>query len=76
MSAKRKMRMVWLFPAVVVASWLTVRTLAASADTSPPTSPAATAALASADAEIGDPSLRRLIAGFADAARARQSAAR
>jgi hypothetical protein len=71
MSAKSKTRMVWMFPAILIASWLTVKGLAASAQT-----PAAATALASTDGEIGDPSLRGLIARFAVAARAQTGATR
>jgi hypothetical protein len=61
MSAKNKARVVWIFPIALLASWMAVRGLAASPDV------AATAR----GSEIADASLRRLIGGFADAARTR-----
>ena len=60
MSANNKARILWIFPVVLLASWVAVRGLAASPD----------ASASASNAEVADPSLRRLIGGFADAARA------
>jgi hypothetical protein len=71
MSAKNKVRLVWSFPAVLLASWLAVRTLAASPD-----SPPAKASFCSAGTELSDPSLHRLIGRFAEEARDQQRSSR
>jgi hypothetical protein len=63
MSAKARNNLIWSLPVVVMASWLAVRALGASAAPS----------LAVADSEIADSSLRAMIGRFADAARARSS---
>ena len=65
MSAKNKARVVWIFPVALLASWLVVRSLAASPDLSSATTFAS-------GSEVKDASLRKLIGGFADAARSRQ----
>jgi hypothetical protein len=73
MSAKSKAGIVWTLPVVLIVSWLAVRGLAASP---PPTARALSASPSSlvvADRDVADPSLRRLIARFADAARARSA---
>lgn len=66
MSVKNKVRLVWTFPAVLLASWLAVRTLAASPEPVPATKASAV------NAELSDPSLHRLIGRFAEEARDRQ----
>jgi hypothetical protein len=70
MSATIKARIIWIYPAVLIASWLAVRALAASPEAA--LSPAAV--FTSAGAEIRDPSLKQLIARFAAVARASQHA--
>ena len=65
MSAKA--RIFWIYPAILVASWLVVRSLAASPDEAlgdPPVPVTAT------QTEVRDVSLARLIARFAEVARA------
>jgi hypothetical protein len=63
-----KTRLLWVFPAVLVASWLAVRSLAASSPEvvmdDPPLS------LGSQARELPDPALGRMIGHFADVARA------
>ena len=61
-----KARYVWIVPAVLVASWLAVRSLAANPayEEEPPLSLVSTH-------EIADPALKVLIAHFADEARRR-----
>jgi hypothetical protein len=68
MSAKA--RILWIYPAIVVASWLVVRSLAASPDApldDPPVS------MTTTQTEVRDVSLARLIARFAEVARADRS---
>jgi hypothetical protein len=64
-----KARAFWIFPTVLVASWLVVRSLGASGevvlDDPPLTS-------ASDFQEVRDPALARAIARFAEAARAQR----
>jgi hypothetical protein len=68
MSANNSKRLfTWIFPIVVFVSALAVRSLEASPATSLP----ATSAAAVSGPEVADPLLKRLIARFADAARAR-----
>jgi hypothetical protein len=64
-----KTRAFWIFPTVLVASWLVVRSLGASADVvldDPPLTSASDLR------EVHDPALARAIARFAEAARAQR----
>jgi hypothetical protein len=70
MSAKA--RLVWIIPALLVASWLAVRSQAASPARDPQRSETLNdppVPLASLSREIRDPALARLIGGFAAEAR-------
>jgi hypothetical protein len=72
MSVKNKVRLVWIFPAVLLGTWLAVRTLAAS-----PEAPLAAVVVSGrAEVEVNDRPLQRLIGGFAEAARQPSRAAR
>jgi hypothetical protein len=68
-----KLRSVWILPAIVVASWLAVRSLAASPGQGldDPPAPLASAQTAHAHIDVRDPGLERLIKRFAAVARAR-----
>ena len=68
MSAKA--RILWIYPAILVASWLVVRSLAASPEEALDDPPAPVTAM---QTEVRDVSLARLIARFAGAARAAHS---
>ena len=70
MSAKA--RLVWIIPALLVASWLAVRSQAASSARDPQRSDTLSdppVPFASLSREIRDPALARLIGGFAAEAR-------
>jgi hypothetical protein len=75
MSATSKARVLWIYPSILLASWLVVRVLAASpaesvkprATEPSPYQPSVVASTSSD--EIRDDSLRELIARFAEAAR-------
>ena len=69
MSAKA--RILWIYPVIVVASWLVVRSLAASPDAPLDDPPAPVVTM---QTEVRDVSLARLIARFAEVARADRSA--
>lgn len=65
-----KMRILWIYPAIVVASWLAVRSLGASPEqTAPADDPPAPLTELRAAPEVKDLSLARLIGRFAMAAR-------
>jgi hypothetical protein len=68
-----KARMFWIYPAILVASWLAVRSLAASPQLAPEDPPAP---LTLVQPELKDTSLARLIGRFAEVARAERRATR
>ena len=70
-----KMRIIWIYPVILVASWLAVRSLAASPELATPMEDPPVP-LTSAQPEVKDPSLSRLIARFALVARADWRASR
>jgi hypothetical protein len=69
MSAKT--RLLWVYPAIFLASWLAVRTLAASPATGLDDPPAPLASAIGASREIKDPALETFIGRLADVARSR-----
>jgi len=65
-----KMRILWIYPAILLASWLAVRSIAASPEAlDDPPVPLASARRASS--EIRDPALQRFIGHLAAVARSR-----
>jgi len=66
-----KARLLWIYPAIFVASWLAVRTLAASPPAGLDDPPAPLASAQTAPSEIRDPGLERFIGRLAAVARSR-----
>ena len=66
-----RMRLVWLYPAILLASWLAVRTLAASPQRGLDDPPAPLASAGPASPELRDPALERFIGRLAAVARSR-----
>jgi len=66
-----KMRILWIYPAIFLASWLVVRSLAASPEAldDPPVS---LASARRAPREIRDPALQRFISNLAAVARSQR----
>jgi hypothetical protein len=64
-----KSRIIWIYPAILVASWLAMRTLAASPEQGLDDPPAPLASARPQGLEIRDAALERLIGHFAAAAR-------
>jgi hypothetical protein len=69
MSAKT--RLLWVYPAIFLASWLAVHALAASSDSGLDDPPAPLASARQAPREIKDPMLETFIGRLAAVARAR-----
>ena len=73
MSMSSRLRILWICPVILAASWLAVRSLGASQKADDLGDPPAPLAATTRAPEVRDAALGRLIGRFADAARARAS---